>query len=422
VTCARPRCGDYGFVPVGVLDSVSSNKSSIPEATLRHFLAAVLLLLAPLAAQATIDCNRATRDPLMRVGLPGTPFIALSSADGCWIFVSLSEAAAGSGPGVAVLSRGDGAVSVARTVPLRGVPGGMTLTHDGKVLVVPSGSNVGFLDVHELTMGGAHAVMAYWGDDADGEPERIYATVTSDDHYLFVSNESEGTISVLDLAAARRSHFRIDPLIGTIAVGPGPVGLALSADGRYLYATIQATPQSFGWPLTCRPETDATAAPDHTEGALVVIDATRAVSDPEHAVTKWVKAGCNPVRVVTSPQHQVYVTARGSNALLVFAEAELTAPGEGGEPVVGVLQAHGFLREMRSTADGRTLLVTNLSAGTLEILDLTRSPWTFSPGPSPAVLLADARPAGHFCSCTPPRDSPVPPMVAGGETTPRCFN
>ena len=398
-------------------------------------LVLLLLVFAPPLAQAT-DCNRATLDPITHVRLPGSPFTALPSADGCRIFVSLSSGtsgsglAAGGGPGVAVLSRRDGVVTIERIVPLRGEPSGMALTHDGKLLIVPNGAGVAFLDVRRLEVGAPNAVLGYWGDDRDA-PGHIYATVTADDRYLFVSNEAAGTISVIDLAAASRAHFSRDRVIRRIGIGSAPVGLALSADERYLFATVQEI-KNFGWPLRCRPEADPNAAPDHAEGALVVIDAQRMISDPSRSVLKWVSAGCNPVRVVTSIEKGlVYVSARGSHALLAFAEAQLTKPGydamaaqvpvgtapigiaviDGGRKVVvtnsdrfgngatnmqslfvidfagadtgaahivGVLPAKGFPREIRTTADSRTLLVTNFSAGTLEIIDLTRTPWVFS--------------------------------------------
>ena len=384
-------------------------------------LVLLLLVFAPLVAQAT-DCNRATLDPITHVGLPGSPFTALPSADGCRIFVSLSSGTSGSGPGVAVLSRGDGVISVERVVPLRGEPTGMTLTHDGKLLIVPNGAGVAFLDAHRLEAGKADAVLGYWGDDRQA-PGHIYASVTADDRYLFVSNEAAGTISVIDLAAAYKTHFSRDQLIRKIGIGSGPVGLALSTDERYLFATVQEI-KNFGWPMRCRPEADPNAAPDHAEGALVVIDAQRMISDPGRSVLKWVSAGCNPVRVVTSAEKgQVYVSARGSHALLALAEAQLTNPGydaiaaqvpvgtapvgiaviDGGRKVVvtnsdrfgngaantqslfvvdfagvgtgaaahivGVLPAKGFPREIRTTADSRTLLVTNFTAGTLEIVE-----------------------------------------------------
>ena len=123
---------------------------------------------------------------------------------------------------------------------------------------------------------------------------------------------------------------------------------------------------------------------------------------------------------------QVYVTARGSNELLAFTEGELSRSGrlnprgkrltvgtspvgvalvdqdrkivvagsdrfnsDGGAPALYVLDAArigtsatpllgripsgSFPREIRATADGRTLLVTNFDAGSVQIVDLGRT-------------------------------------------------
>ena len=405
--------------------------------------ALLLLVLAPIAAQAS-DCNKSTHDPITHVRLPGLPFTALPSADGCWIFVSLSSATSSAGSAVAVLSRHNGVIALEQIVHLRGEPAGMVLTHDGKLLIIPNGMGVAFLDVHRLETGEANAVLGYWDND-HVTPGHIYASVTSDDRYLFVSNEAAGTISVIDVAAARRSRFLRDPLIGTIPIGSGAVGLALSTDERFLFATVQEI-MGFGWPKRCRPEADPHAAPDHAEGAVVVIDIKLAISDPRSSVLKWVGAGCNPVRVVTAAEKgEIYVTARGSHTLLVFTQTQLTHPGYDTQPaqipvgaapvgvavieegrkivvtnsdrfadgssntpslfvvdssgvasgsarIVGVLPAKGFPREIRTTADGSTMLVTNFSAGTLEIIDLTRTPWVFSQIDASRTESADIRP------------------------------
>lgn len=410
----------------------------------RTCLLLMLWLLAPAAAQA-VDCNRAMRSAVELIELPGEPFAAVPSADGCTIFASLSSAAPGSSAGVAVLSRRDGRVSLQRIVPLAGSPGGLALTHDGKVLVVANGANVAFLDVQRLGGGKKNPVLGYWSEP-HGASMQIYAVVTSDDHYVFVSNEAAGRIGVLDLAAMRRTRFRKLTAVATIAVGASPVGLALSADERHLFATSQSV-QSRGWPKRCRREGSPQAPPDHTEGAIAVIDVARAVTGSENAVVKWVGAGCNPVRVAISPEgERVYVTARGSDTLLTFPSTGLMAPGVQPEPVkvpvgnapvglavidggrqivvtnsnrfggqspvgaslyvidagrpagdstalLGVLPAKGFPREIHSTADGQTLLVTNFTGRTLEILDLRRKPWAFAPSgaePRDAWLIPDA--------------------------------
>ena len=57
-------------------------------------------------------------------------------------------------------------------------------------------------------------------------------------------------------------------------------------------------------------------------GTLTVVNLRRAETDPVHAVTAVVQAGCRPVRAVTSANGtQVWVTARASDAALCFSAA-----------------------------------------------------------------------------------------------------
>jgi DNA-binding beta-propeller fold protein YncE len=389
-------------------------------------LAALLWLVGPITVRAA-ECNRAMTIPVTHVTLPGSPFTALPSADGCWLFVSLETSTAH--PGVAVLARGDGTVTLKRTLALPGSPAGMVLTHDGTVLIVANGANVVFLDVGRLTTGAGNPLLGYWAEGHD-QPMSIYVSVTADDRYLLVSNEAVGTVSVIDLAQTRRSRFAQVGLVGSIPVGDGPVGLALSSDERFLFATVQSV-NAIGWSNQCKPEGSQTTVADHPEGAIVVIDMKLAASDAGKSVLRRVPAGCNPVRVVASRQTgRVYVTARGSDKLLAFTERELTGSSadpratqvtvgaspigvaviDNGRrvvvassdrfntrapapslyvidsarlvvnttPIVGVIPSRGFPREIRATADGHTLLVTNCSASTLQIVDLSRTSSDFA--------------------------------------------
>ncbi len=396
---------------------------------LRVVLFVLLSSLVPFAARAN-DCNLPTREALSYVSLPGQPFAAVPSIDGCWIFVSLSSAQPPARAGVAVLSRHDGSVALERIVDVRGQPLGMSLTHDGKVLVVVNGSGVAFVDVERIKSGHKSPVVGYW-EETQGFGGRVYAALTPDDRFLFVTNEGAGIVTVLDLASMRRTGFAKPAVLGSVKVGTAPVGLAVSPDGRYVFVTSQMI-EDRGWPKACHPEGKPGALPDHTEGAVVVLDVKRAVTAPAMAVINVVKAGCNPVRVVSSPDGlSVYVTARGSDALLVFTAAQLTAAsanvlpievpvgrspvglaviddgakivvtnsdrfgaghsgGEslyvidarkavaGADSTLGLLPANAFPREIRSTADGQTLLVTNFTGQTLEIVDVSRSPWMFT--------------------------------------------
>jgi DNA-binding beta-propeller fold protein YncE len=388
-------------------------------------LVTLLWLTAPTALRASTlrasECNQAMANPLVHVTLPGSPFTALSSADGCWLFVSLTQPR----PEVAVIARANGGLTLKRMVTLPGWPMGMVLTHDGKVLIVADGPNVVFLDVGQLTTGNNNAILGYWGIPGV-RPGSIYVSVTGDDRYVFVSNEALGTISVIDLAQTRRSRFAQVRLVGSIAAGVGPVGIAFSSDRRFLFATVLSV-QGMGWSNRCSPENEPTTVADHPEGAVVVIDMKLATSNPARSVLRRVPAGCSPARIVASPETgRVYVTARGSNELLTFTERELVGSGTGargesmavGQSPVGVavvdegrkvvvagsdrfhtgpsasalyvvdaaqigsnrmplgsIPSQGFPREIRATADGRTLLVTNFDGGSLQIVDLQRALW-----------------------------------------------
>ena len=59
------------------------------------------------------------------------------------------------------------------------------------------------------------------------------------ERYAFVSLEYSAQTAAFDLAAALRDGFRGAARVGTIPVDPGPVGIAVSPDGRLLYATSE---------------------------------------------------------------------------------------------------------------------------------------------------------------------------------------
>jgi DNA-binding beta-propeller fold protein YncE len=327
--------------------------------------------------------------------------------------------------GVAVLRRSGGRVSLSRVVPFEGSPTSMVLTHDRKVLIVADGDRVQFLDPDRLISGRSGAVLGSMTDpSAQG---RFNVSVTDDDRYLFVSEERSAAITVIDLMKARASGFSPASTIGQIPVGNAPIALVFSADRKLLYTTSQSAPASAGWRNTCRPEgSDAATPANHPFGAVIVVDVARAESDPAHAVIATVPAGCNPVRIALSPSgDRAYVSARGDDAVLVFETKALTgdaahalmakvpvgtAPvgiaviehgnkiavtnsnrfagsaedhqdltvidasnvASGAAAVVGSIPAGGFPREIRTTVDGSTLLLTNFTSKTLEIIDLDR--------------------------------------------------
>jgi DNA-binding beta-propeller fold protein YncE len=385
----------------------------------------ILILLSLLFVREAdaADCNRPAPQPITHIELPGNPFQAISTNDGCWIFVSVVGTK--SEPGIiAVLKRDEGNVSIVRTVPVEGTPAGMVLTHDGNILIATVGESVAFLDSQRLISGSGSPVLGYW-TGGTGNAGHFYANVTSNDEYLFVSDEGIRTVTVINLAAARASGFS-NLTVGTIPVGVAPIALTFSPDERYLYTTSQVMPKDSDWPVECKPEFNQEAPPDHPQGAIVVVDVSLAKTQPLRSIVATVKAGCNPVRLVISPNGDVaYVTARGDHSLLAFDTKKLlsdpthalignvrvgTAPvgvgviedghkvvvtnsnrflggaddrqtvvvldasklAAGAAAILGTIPAGGFPREIRPTADKLTLLLTNFSSRTLELIDLQR--------------------------------------------------
>jgi DNA-binding beta-propeller fold protein YncE len=397
--------------------------------------AALLLTLvaAPAArAQSSVPdsaCNVPAKDPIVQFDMAGKPFEPVISANGCWIFVTLTESDRANGGGVAVVHRTGGSLTIARTIAIQGNPTGAVLTHDGKLLIVADGAYLAFLDATRLESGDGNPVLGYIGK---GSPVGfIYANVSLDDRYLFASAERGGAVLVVDLEQARGDGFQGSGGVARLDVGSAPISVTLSPDGRFLYTTSEAALPEWNWPRPCRPENPnaRTRAPNHAQGAIIVFDLARALTDPTHAAVSRVPAGCNPVRLVLSPGGDVaYVSARDDNALLAFdtqrlvsgdtthallgrAEAGIAPVGiavidsgaiivvtssnrfggrasdhqpltvvdaqrlRAGVPaVIGTIPAGAFPRELRVTSDGRTLFATNFNSRTLEMIDIAREP------------------------------------------------
>jgi DNA-binding beta-propeller fold protein YncE len=372
-------------------------------------------------------CNEATGEALTRVELPGTPVMALTTPDGCWLVASLTTTKLGWPGAIALFRRSTGAVSLARVLPLEAAAYGIALTHDGSLLMAAAGDGVVFVDVQRLIMGRTDAVLGELRDG--GRPVRFYLNASADDRLLFVSDEAAQTITVVDLVKARESGFAATAVVGRIPVGQLPIALTFSPDQRYLYTTSQIAPARLGWARECPREGSGprTAEPVNPQGAVLVVDVERAKIDPVNAVIAAAPAGCSPVRLVLSPAGDVaYVTARNSDALLAFDTRKLReapmssllsrvpvgsapvgvavvdegariivansnrfggAQTDGGylsvvdaarmlagaAAVVGTISVDALPRELTTTPDRRTLLLTNFSSSTLQLVDWDRA-------------------------------------------------
>ncbi|HUQ47879.1 MAG TPA: hypothetical protein VM053_06490 [Gemmatimonadaceae bacterium] len=300
----------------------------------------------------------------------------------------------------------------------------MVLTHDERTLIVASDDRLAIVDAQKLIAGLPNPVLGYLTDAPLAG--RFYVNVTRDDRWVFVSDESERSISVIDLNLARASNFAASSVIRRIKTGRAPIALTFSPDERFLFTTSQEAPPSLDWPALCRaPGSDTTRFQNkYPQGVVEVLDVRRAITSSEEPVVARAAAGCNPVRLAISPEgSRVYVTARTDNELLVFDTRSLLSSssdlplhipvgstpvgvttlrggrwiavtnsnrfgasnsppsmtiidaarsGSGRAAIVGTLPTGAFPREMSVTKDQRTLLLTNFDSKTLAIIDVAR--------------------------------------------------
>ena len=281
----------------------------------------LLLLLAllclPLEARAETCAYTAGA---ARVAVPDRPFGVKASADGCWLFVSLIGTPEAGGA-IVVLRNTSGAFHVVHVAHVKGQPGGMSLSHDGRRLAAAAQDRTLLLDVGKLEQGAADPVVGEVPEGAGAGA--VYAQFTRDDRRLFVSEERGDRLAVIDVARALSADGE-KAVLNRVVVGRGPVGLALSADGARLYSTSEIAPPSAKWPAQCGPQRGGRGA-RQPNGMLLVVDVAAAASEATKSVVAVAAAGCGPVRVALSPDGATaWVTARGDNDLLAFPTARLS--------------------------------------------------------------------------------------------------
>jgi DNA-binding beta-propeller fold protein YncE len=153
--------------------------------------------------------------------------------------------------------------------------------------------------------------------------------------------EDSQRAGVFNLRRALTRGFGPADYAGPIPFGTAPIGLAVSPDGRWLYATSEVASRSAGM-----------------QGTLSVISLPRAETDPAAAVVATVGAGCNPVRVVASADgREVWVTARASDDLLCFSAAAL--PDHPAKALVAVVRVGEAPVELMLVRDGSRVVVAD---------------------------------------------------------------
>jgi DNA-binding beta-propeller fold protein YncE len=395
---------------------------------MRRGLVVAVFLMKTRAQAQPAACTAPLADAMITAAVPGRPFVALPSADGCHLFVSLNPAGPGEQPGVAVLDVGR-TLTLRRIVPTPQIPSGMALSRDGTVLIAAHNESASLFDVATLLSGG-DALLGRIPDKAGAG--RVYANTSPDDALLFLADERTQSITVVDFARARTKGGAAQSVLGFIPTGDLPIALTFSLDGQWMYTTSQRVPNFQQWPVVCRKQgsLDPADPPEQVEGAVLVVDMAKVRTDAAHSVARIIRAGCNPVRFVFSPSgDRAYVSARGENALLVFDGRKLgvrgdtaapliarvpvgTAPvgiavtpngrrvlvtnsnrfaggaddhqsvtvidatrvTDGAKAILGEIPAGAFPRELRLMPNGRTLVLTNFNSKTVQLVDLAKIP------------------------------------------------
>jgi len=185
---------------------------------------------------------------------------------------------------------------------------GMAISPNGRDLVAASGSGASVFSVPRIDRPNSPPSSWLLGSFSSRGQGAIEVAVSPDGHDVFVSLEDSNQLAVFNLQKAERDGFGSSDLVGYVPMGAAPVGMAISPNGRYLYATSEV----------------AAGTGTGTEGTLSTIDLRRAETQPSRSVVSTVWAGCSPVRVVATSS-SVYVTARESDELLEFSATDLTS-------------------------------------------------------------------------------------------------
>jgi DNA-binding beta-propeller fold protein YncE len=242
--------------------------------------------------------------------------------------------------------------------------GGITLTHDGRHVLVSVGPGAIIVSVAKAVKGSLAAVVGALNGTAG--TSAIEVIVTLDDKYAIVSQEYgntktkfHGNLEVFSLDKSSSNGSVSSTYIGYIPLGEAVVGTALSPNGSILYAVSET----------------ASLEANATQGSISVIDVEILKTDPSNAlISNVTPVGCGTVRILAT-EKTVWVTARESNHLVGFDAAKLISnPSEAlvasvqvGTSPVGLIFAKNNSRIL--TADSNRFLYTNTTSG-ISVVDV----------------------------------------------------
>ncbi|KAK5681287.1 hypothetical protein LTS10_007049 [Elasticomyces elasticus] len=267
---------------------------------------------------------------------------------------------------------------------------GIVLSSDGRhVLVTAFSTWLIIVDVARAVLGAPDAVVGAVNGSLIAGNSAVEVAITKDDRQENpspLSNAKNGTIEVFELYGLKRTGGVSGRSVGYLTLGVGPVGMVLSLDGRYLYATSEG-PNKATTP----------------QGTLSTIDVETLKHDPSKALLSTVIAGCGAVRVIISGDGAIlWVTVRESNHVVAFDRAKLVScPGEAllasvqvGTSPVGLVLIRNDTRIL--TADSNRFRSINTTSG-ISVVDVQ------------AALRGEAADLGQISSGIFPRELAVSP-------------
>jgi|HubBroStandDraft_1064217.scaffolds.fasta_scaffold36554_3 DNA-binding beta-propeller fold protein YncE len=166
--------------------------------------------------------------------VPFAPFGVSALPDGRWDLVGANAPRSS----VAVLaSSAGGDLHLVRQIRLPQAALGTHLTADGRyLLVADGGGGADVVAVSKAVRGEKDALLGVL--NAAGGVGAIEVTTSPGDRFAFVSLEYSRAIAVFNLSRALSRGFTRADFVGLIPVGLAPVGMAVSPNGRWLYATV----------------------------------------------------------------------------------------------------------------------------------------------------------------------------------------
>jgi DNA-binding beta-propeller fold protein YncE len=209
---------------------------------------------------------------------------------------------------VTVMTVGSGlALTQKSSYPLAGTTasqGAAGMALDGPYLLVAIGSGIDVLSVAGLEGNGTASRGTLTVPGLTGYGKGVQVAATPDGHYAFVALQASNEVAMFDLRKAAATNFTQSGYVGVLDVGAQPVGLSVSADGRWLYTTDHGTGSG--------------------HGTLSVINIAKTVRLRRAVVVARVPGLCWPARIALSAG-TIWVTTQMSNYLLGFSAALLLA-------------------------------------------------------------------------------------------------